>query len=302
MKTLKPHLLVAPTLAALLAACGGGGGNAGGPPPVVASSSASAVMYSQSLLVTLNGSNLDQGLSVTSSGCRDMARSSTAPYISSASVAYYQCLASAVGAQQVNVARAGDGVALASVPFSVAVPQVTVSVSNGAAVNGNFVITLSPQQAPLTVNNFLAYVKSGFYVGTVFHRHAPGFVLQGGGYAGPIGPAGPLPILKPNPSAAIVLEDGAGLSNLRFTVGMERLNEPDTATSEFFVNLVDNPGRDRTATTRGYAVFGSISAGTDFVATMQGAPCSFWPIFFGQNSTDCIPLPNLSIASAVQTR
>lgn len=297
MKTLKLHLFAAPALATLLAACGGGGGNAGGPPPVVTSSSASAVMYSQSLLVTLNGSNLDQGLSVTSSNCRDMTRSSTAPYISSASIAYYQCLASAVGAQQVNVTRAGDGVALATVPFDVAVPQVTVSVSNGAALNGNFVITLSPQQAPLTVNNFLAYVRSGFYVGTAFHRHVPGFVLQGGGYVAPIGPAGSLPTHKPT-SPAIALEDNAGLSNLRFTVAMARTVEPDTATSEFFINLADNVGLDRQGARRGYAVFGSVSTGTDYVVSMQGAPCSF----FGSDTTTCIPVPNLSIVSAVQTR
>ncbi len=296
MKTLKLRLLAAPTLAALLAACGGGGGNAGGPPPVVTLSSASAAMYSQSLLVTLNGSNLDQGLSVASTGCRDIARSSAAPYVSSASVAYYQCTVSAVGTQQVNVARAGDGVALATVPFSVAVPQVTVSVSNGAAVNGNFVITLSPQQAPLTVDNFLAYVKSGFYVGTVFHRHVPGFVLQDGGYAAPIA-AGPLPLHKPT-SLPITLEDNAGLSNLRFTVAMARTNELDSATSEFFINLVDNVGLDRQGLRRGYAVFGSISTGTDYVVSMQGAPCSF----FGSDTTTCIPVPNLGIASAVQTR
>ena len=284
--------------AALLGACGGGGSSdAGSPPPVVTSSSASSVKYGDTLLVTLAGSGLDQLLTLSSTGCRGFARSTTAPNVSSATTAYYTCtVGGATGNLSVTVA--GGGVTAATVPFTVAVPQVSMLVSNGAGVAGTLVITLDPNHAPLTVDNFLAYVKSGFYNGTVIHRNSPGFVLQGGGYAGPLSSTGTVPALKAT-NAPIVLEDNAGVSNLTYTLAMARTGVADSATSQFFFNLANNTFLDRTASARGYAVFGSVTTGTALVDAMAAAPCQAWANLF---AGECLPVPNLSFTSATQTR
>lgn len=196
----------------------------------------------------------------------------------------------------------GGGGDSGSVPPPVPpVPQVTIAVSNGAGVNGTIVITLSRDQAPLTVANFLTYVNAGFYNGTAIHRNSPGFVLQGGAYAGPLSALTAPPAAKPT-NAPIVLEDNAGLSNTKYTVAMARTGTPDSATSQFFINLADNLSLNRNGATRGYAVFGTVTSGTAVVDAMAAAPCSAWPIFNGLNSLDCLPVPNITITSATQTR
>jgi cyclophilin family peptidyl-prolyl cis-trans isomerase len=179
-------------------------------------------------------------------------------------------------------------------------PQVTMTVSNGAGVSGEIVITLASLQAPVTTANFLAYVNSGFYNGLVFHRHAPNFVLQGGGYAGPlVANTTPQPALKPT-NAPITLEDGGGLLNQRFTVAMARTNAPDSATSQFFINLADNTSLDRGVFNRGYAVFGAVTAGAEVLTAMTAAPCTAWAGFLPAG--DCLPSPNIVIVNARQTR
>ena len=288
-------------VAALLAACGGGGGDAGGPPPVITATGVSSARYSDTMLVTLVGTNLDQPLTLGSAGCKNFVRSTTAPTASTATTAYYTCTVSGATGSQ-TVAVSSGGIALATVPFTVVVPQVTMIVTNGAAVTGNLVITLDPDRTPLTVDNFLAYVKSGFYNNTVFHRNgrsATGgdFVLQGGGYAAPLSSATRFPLPKPtNPSIALE----RGLSNLRYTLAMARAGALDSATSEFFINTVDNAFLDTSA--GGYAAFGTITTGTTVVTAMNSAPCNFSPINFGLGSMDCVPEPNLVVASALQTR
>jgi peptidyl-prolyl cis-trans isomerase A (cyclophilin A) len=205
------------------------------------------------------------------------------------------------------LASCGGGGGSAGTPAATALPQVTFAVSNGAGVSGSLVITLESEKAPATVANFLAYVKAGFYNGTVIHRNSPGFVLQGGGYAGPITAvltASQLQAQHKPTNAPIVLEDGAGLSNLRYTMAMARTGAPDSATSEFFINLVDNTAGnrnnlDKTAIARGYAVFGTITAGTELVTAMAAAPCV---AAASLSSPECLPVPNLTITSATQTR
>jgi peptidyl-prolyl cis-trans isomerase A (cyclophilin A) len=179
--------------------------------------------------------------------------------------------------------------------------QVTMTVTNGAGVSGSFVITLEDTKAPATVANFLAYVRAGFFTGTVIHRNSPNFVLQGGGFAGPLVAGGTIPSAKAT-SAPITLEDNAGLSNVRLTVAMARTSVPDSATSQFFINMANNTFLDRTATARGYAVFGTITAGADFVAAMAAAPCAAWPAWNALPAGDCLPSPNLTITAATQTR
>jgi cyclophilin family peptidyl-prolyl cis-trans isomerase len=292
--------------AALLAACGGGGGDSGGPPPVVTTSTTSSARYSDSMLITLVGSNLDQTLTFTGPGCRNYVRSTTAPNVSTATVAYYNCTVSGVGSQSISVA--GGGLTVATLPFTVAVPQVTLLISNGANVAGSLVLTLAPDRTPLTVDNFLAYVKSGFYNGTAFQRRGRAgtsinvtgeFVLQGGGYDAPVSSATRFPTPKAT-NAAIALE--TGLSNLRYTVAMARTSAPNSATSEFFINTVDNTFLDSTATVPGYAAFATITTGTTLVDAMVAAPCNFSSINYGLNSPDCVPEPNLVVVSAQQSR
>jgi cyclophilin family peptidyl-prolyl cis-trans isomerase len=120
---------------------------------------------------------------------------------------------------------------------------------------GPFVMELDAARAPLTVASFLRYLERGFYEDTVMHRVVPGFVVQGGGY----GPDGtPRAVAAPVPN-----ESGNGLSNLRGTVAMARTGDPHSATSQFYVNLADNPALDPQPSRWGYAVFGRVVEGME---------------------------------------
>jgi cyclophilin family peptidyl-prolyl cis-trans isomerase len=300
------RLATALGIATLLSSCGGGGGDSGGPPPVVTLSSTTSVKYSESMLITLTGSNLDQELQLSSAGCKNFVRGTAAPTLSTATVAYYTCTVSGVGNQNITVA--GRGVTAATVSFTVAVPQVTLLITGGGAsfTSGTVVLTLSPDLTPVTVDNFLAYVKAGFYNGTVFHRHGRfndlrSFVLQGGGYTGPVRSAAAYPAAKPT-NPPIVLERGP--SNVRYTVAMARQSAPDTATSQFFINTANNAA---ILDAPGYAVFATITSGTALVDSMVASSCVLSPINFDVDprqpaSPDCVPEPNLVIGSALQTR
>lgn len=127
-------------------------------------------------------------------------------------------------------------------------------------------IQLEPQKSPKTVENFLRYVKSGDYDGTIFHRVIDGFMIQGGGMT-------PAMVKKPT-RPPIALESHNGLLNVRGTVAMARTGEPDSATSQFFINVVDNTSLDPAGTRdgNGYAVFGKVVAGMDVVDKIKQAP------------------------------
>jgi len=122
---------------------------------------------------------------------------------------------------------------------------------------GEIQIELNPQEAPKTVENFLNYVKSDFYDGTVFHRVIPGFMIQGGGLDKDL-------VEKPTQDP-IVNEAGNGLSNKKYTIAMARTPDPDSATSQFFINVADNANLDRTPGSAGYAVFGRVVKGLEVV-------------------------------------
>jgi cyclophilin family peptidyl-prolyl cis-trans isomerase len=132
-------------------------------------------------------------------------------------------------------------------------PRVRVTTSMGA-----FVIELAPERAPLTVANFLRYVREGHYTDTLIHRVVGNFVIQGGGHA-----ASDLQ-LKPN-HEAVVNESGNGLTNKRGTVGLARGDSPHSGNSQFYVNISDNPDLDPVQTRWGYAVFGRIVEGMDVI-------------------------------------
>ena len=118
---------------------------------------------------------------------------------------------------------------------------------------GPFTIELFDEQAPQHVTNFLSYVEHGFYSGTVFHRVVAGFVVQGGGYD--------RMLRKRETYAAVPNESRNGLSNTRGTVAAARTGDPDSATSQFYINLADNTRLDGSETDWGYTVFGRVTSG-----------------------------------------
>jgi cyclophilin family peptidyl-prolyl cis-trans isomerase len=122
---------------------------------------------------------------------------------------------------------------------------------------GDFVIELATARAPLSVANFLEYVRSGHYEGTIFHRVINNFVAQGGGYDEKI-------VEKPT-RAKVPNESGNGLSNRRGWVGMARTAEPHSADAQFYVNLADNSTLDPQPSRWGYTVFGQVVEGMDVV-------------------------------------
>ena len=163
-------------------------------------------------------------------------------------------------------------------------PQVEIKTTQG-----DFVIELFPDKAPKTVANFLQYVKDGFYDGTVFHRVIPGYLIQGGLYTRELRPKRTLP---PIPDEA-----NNGLSNLRGTVAAARGPDPDSATAQFFVNVVDNPRLDyvgnQSGMTWGYAVFGKVIKGMDVVDKIDNLPTGPQGPFIGD-----VPRPLVIIESA----
>ena len=127
-------------------------------------------------------------------------------------------------------------------------------------------IELLPEAAPKTVENFLRYVDSGFYADTVFHRVIPKFVVQGGGFT-------PELELKPTFDAAPI-ETKNGLTNDRGTVAMARMDDKDSATSQFFFNLADNDKLNRSGFSFGYTVFGRVIEGMDVVDSIADVQTS----------------------------
>ncbi len=120
---------------------------------------------------------------------------------------------------------------------------------------GDMTIRLNPEQAPVTVKNFLTYVDKGFYKGLVFHRVMPGFMIQGGGMTADMSQ-------KPT-GAPIKNESDNGLRNSRGTIAMARTANPDSATSQFFINLVNNEFLNNRPGRPGYAVFGELIKGQE---------------------------------------
>ncbi len=122
---------------------------------------------------------------------------------------------------------------------------------------GSLEIELMADEAPITVENFLAYVDDGFYDGTIFHRVIPDFMIQGGGMT--------QDMREKDTKPPITNEADNGLKNRRYTLAMARTQEKDSATSQFFINVADNGFLDHGLRDFGYAVFGKVVAGADVV-------------------------------------
>ncbi|NVE00212.1 peptidylprolyl isomerase [Massilia sp. BJB1822] len=148
------------------------------------------------------------------------------------------------------------GAALAAEPA--AMPQVSLRTNVG-----EIVLELDKEKAPKTVANFLAYVKSGHYKGTIFHRVIDGFMIQGGGYTAD---------MKSKPTKPPVKSESKnGLKNDAYTVAMARTGDPNSATAQFFINVVNNDGLNYPAPDGvGYTVFGKVIAGQEVVDKIKG--------------------------------
>jgi len=139
-------------------------------------------------------------------------------------------------------------------------PRVTLQTSKG-----NIVLELYADKAPVTAENFLGYVRDGFFDGTIFHRVIPGFMIQGGGFT--------VDMQQKPTRDPIANEADNGLKNERGTIAMARTMNPNSATAQFFINTVDNGPLDHTGKTPqgwGYAVFGKVVEGMDVVDAIGG--------------------------------
>jgi len=150
---------------------------------------------------------------------------------------------------------------------------------------GDIVLELAPDKAPKTVANFLQYVRDRHYDGTVFHRVIDGFMIQGGGYTADF---------KEKPTRAPVpLEAGNGLKNERYTVAMARTSNPDSATSQFFINVKDNANLDApNPDGHGYTVFGKVVSGTEVVDRIRAVRTT------SQGRMQNVPVEPITIQSA----
>ena len=132
---------------------------------------------------------------------------------------------------------------------------------------GDIVLQLDREKAPKTVDNFVAYVKSGHYAGTIFHRVIPNFMIQGGGMD--------KTLAEKKSGTPIPLESRNGLSNVRGAVAMARTSDPNSATAQFFINVADNSflnWGDPRGDGNGYAVFGKVISGQDVVTKIAKTP------------------------------
>ena len=152
---------------------------------------------------------------------------------------------------------------------------------------GTFVVELYPLNAPTTVANFLQYVSDGFYKDKIFHRVISNFVIQGGGFDAQLS----LAVNRP----PIALEVCNGLTNTRGTIAMARTSVLNSATSQFFVNVVDNTSLDTSG--GGYAVFGKVVSGMDVVDLIKAVPTQTVN-GFGSD----VPVTPITITSATRTQ
>ena len=292
------RLLSVVTLAAL-AACGGSGSD--GTPATVSTMSVVATRYGTPALVTVDGTHLSN-LSLTAPGCKKVTRLTSAPTASTETTAYFSCTPSGAYVSTIDAVTNGTTVGTQSLTVSPPIVKMTVSGGVGGSVSGTIEFDLRGDKAPITVDNFLAYVNAGFYTNTIFHRIVAGFVVQGGGF-GPT-TSGTLPAAKTTLYSPIALELGGG-SNLQWTAAMARTADDNSATSQFFFNLVDNSGvLDKSSGTDGYAVFADVTSSAAVIQAIAAAtPC---PLVLSAGlplgDGSCVPVPNVTIVSATQTQ
>ena len=272
-------LLALCALSCFLAACGSGSTSSTANKVSVSAVTSDQLLYRKITNFTVTGQNLDLGINITNLGCLRI----TEVAGGTATRRVFSCKIVGVGTFPMTV-TAGDGSNLNTTNFTIPLtnqPQVTMVTSLGTIV-----MELNPARAPVSVDNFLNYVESSFYVNTIFHRVESNFVIQGGGFTSSL--------TQPATMPAIRLEAGNGLSNLRGTVAMARTNVLDSATSQFFVNVVDNAALD--TSNGGFAVFGRVVQGLDVVDRIRAVPVST------QGGLTNVPVTPITINSVVQSQ
>ncbi len=276
MKPILPSALLA--LTTLLVGCGGGSAEDN---QQINQVQAKTIQYGQPAVILLAGQYLRANMTAETGLCKD-------PVFNIAQslpeLAVVNCKITATGEQPITI-RSATGQTLYKGVLTVPNPQVTLLTSLGSVV-----LELNPTAAPLTVNNYLSYVSSGYYRSTLFHRVISGFVAQAGGFTTGM-------VKKPGQTEAIALESNNGLLNNRSTLAMARTNEPNSATSEFFINLVDNTSLNyQNEANPGYAVFGKVVQGMDVIDAIAGKETTT------VNGFANVPLADITINFAVQTR
>ena len=161
---------------------------------------------------------------------------------------------------------------------------------------GDITIELNEEKAPITVKNFISYVEKKFYDNTIFHRIIDGFMIQGGGFSNEEMPA------QKKPDDPIKNEGKkSGLSNIRGSIAMARTNDPHSATSQFFINVVDNKNLDPGGfSADGYAVFGKVTKGMDVVDKIKSVKTGSTPLktLRGVGAMRDVPVKKVIIKSA----
>lgn len=257
------------TLAAALASCGGGQG--GG-----TDITHGTLKYGNLSSFTVTGPNLDKGITLTATGCTGVAEVLETV---TAERRDFTCTPMRAGPMTVTVI--GGGTVLRTISTSVPLPQMTIQTSLG-----DIVVEMYPGNAPLAVASVVQYVAEGFYTNLIFHRVISDFVIQGGGFTEAL--------TQPTTRAPIKLEMPNGLSNVRGAVAMARTGVADSATSQFFINTVDNVVLD--TVNGGYAVFGKVIAGMETVDAIKVVPTRT------VGALDDVPLTPVFIKGVVQTQ
>jgi len=269
-------LFLSLTLAIFIAGCGGGTGF----PPSITGVKPQTLQYGKSATIYLGGKDLRSSMVVETNGaCINPSFASN----STTDLLVLNCTLKVTGDITLTI-KTDAGVVINTTTLTVPLPQVGIVTSAGSIV-----LELDPKAAPITVNNFLNYANSGFYRNTLFHRVISGFMIQGGGYTTGM-------VKKDGLKDPIVLESNNGLTNLRGTVAMARTNDPNSATSEFFINHVDNAFLDYSTTNPGYAVFGKVIQGMDVVDAIASKPTAV------SNGFADVPLEDITITAALQLK
>ena len=262
----------------LLTACGGG---STGFPPVITGVKVQSLSFGRMATIYLGGKDLRSSLVVETNGAcvnPSFANSSTTEML------VLNCVAKVVGNIPLTI-KTADGQIVHTSNLTVPIPQVTLITANGAIT-----LELNQALAPISGDNFLSYVAKGYYSNTLFHRVIPGFVVQGGGYTSGM-------LKKAGQGAPILLESSNGLSNTRASLAMARTNIANSATSEYFINLVDNLQLDyKNAGSPGYAVFGRVVQGMEVIDAIGKQPTGVL------NGFADVPLSEVWVSMALQTQ
>ena len=263
--------------AAYLCGCGGSTGF----PPVITAVKVQTLQFGRTASIYLGGKDLRSSLIVESGGaCTNPSFATN----STTDLLVLNCTVTVVGDMTLNIKDA-NGSSIYTTTLNVPKPQVAL-----ITALGGITLELDHSKAPLSVDNFLSYVRKGYYSNTLFHRVISGFMIQGGGFTTGM-------VRKPGLTDPIKLESNNGLSNVRGTLAMARTNVANSATSEFYINLVDNLFLDyKNEGNPGYAVFGTVLEGLDIVDTIGAKPTGYF------NGYADVPLEDVTITMALQVK